>query len=57
MRDKSCLPRAFCLAHLYKVYQFDNFDIHTMQYQFGEVKGFRPPGRPSSTFNDALLRL
>ena len=28
MRDKSCLSKAVCLAHLYKVYQFDMFDNH-----------------------------
>ena len=27
MRVKSCLPKAVCLAHLYKVYQFDVLTI------------------------------
>ena len=29
MQDKSCLSKAVCLAHLYRVYQFDSFDNPT----------------------------
>ncbi len=31
MRDKSCLSKAVCLAHLYKVYQSDSFDNHVQR--------------------------
>ncbi len=31
VQDKSRLSKAVCPAHLYKVYQFDNFDHQTMQ--------------------------
>ncbi len=32
VRDKSCLSKAVCLAHLYAVYQSDGFDNHAKQH-------------------------
>ena len=29
VRDMSCLSKAVCLAHLCRVYRFDNLDNHT----------------------------
>ena len=48
VRGKSCLSRAACLVHLYKVYQYDDFDSHAAQHHWKLDLG-RPGGR-SMTF-------